>query len=132
MHIGAVEFKPWSLELTVRDLQIAGPQADSAAMLAVERIYVDADIQSVFRLAPVLDAIQVDKPVLRIAQTAPENLILTTYCKSCAALSPKPMTARRRTLRSTTSSSKTGRWPCAMTRWVRPMNSRVCSWAFPF
>ena len=71
VHIGAVEFKPWSLELTVRDLQIAARDADKPPQLAVERIYVDADMQSVFRLAPVLDAIQIDKPVVRVAQTAP-------------------------------------------------------------
>ncbi|MGE8492096.1 DUF748 domain-containing protein [Comamonas sp.] len=89
VHIGAVEFKPWSLELTVRDLQIAGPQADSAAMLAVERIYVDADIQSVFRLAPVLDAIQVDKPVLRIAQTAPGKFDFDDILQKLRSPEPK-------------------------------------------
>ncbi len=71
VHIGAVEFKPWSLELTVRDLQIAARDATQPPQVAVDRIYVDADMQSVFRLAPVLDAIQVDKPVVRVAQTAP-------------------------------------------------------------
>ncbi len=71
VHIGAVAFKPWSLELTVRDLQIAGPAPDSEPQFAVDRVYVDADIQSVLRLAPVLDAIQIDKPVVRVAQTAP-------------------------------------------------------------
>ena len=71
VHIGAVEFKPWSLELTVRDLQLAGATPDSAPQFSVERVYVDADMQSLFRLAPVLDAIQVDKPVVRVAQTAP-------------------------------------------------------------
>lgn len=71
VHIGAVEFKPWSLELTVRDLQVAGPAPGSEPQFAVDRVYVDADIQSVFRLAPVLDAIQIDKPVVRVAQTAP-------------------------------------------------------------
>ena len=71
VHIGAVDFKPWSLELTVRDLQIAGPTPGSEPQFAVDRVYVDADIQSLFRLAPVIDAIQVDKPVVRVAQTAP-------------------------------------------------------------
>ena len=71
VHIGAVDFKPWSLELTVRDLQIAGPAPGSEPQFAVDRVYVDADIQSIFRLAPVLDAIQIDKPVVRVAQTAP-------------------------------------------------------------
>lgn len=90
VHIGAVDFKPWSLELTLRDLQIAGPQAGSAAMLAVERIYVDADIQSVFRLAPVLDAIQVDKPVLRVAQTAPGKFDFDDILQKLRSPEPPP------------------------------------------
>ncbi|MFA9283144.1 DUF748 domain-containing protein [Comamonas sp. SY3] len=90
VHIGAVEFKPWSLELTVRDLQIAGPQPDSPAMLAVERLYVDADIQSVFRLAPVLDAIQVDKPVLRLAQTAPGEFDVDEVLQKLRSPQPQP------------------------------------------
>lgn len=90
VHIGAVDFKPWSLELTVRDLQIAGPQADSPAMLAVERIYVDADIQSVFRLAPVLDAIQVDKPVVHVAQTAPGQFDFDDVLQKLRSPQPQP------------------------------------------
>lgn len=90
VHIGAVDFKPWSLELTVRDLQIAGPQPGSEAMLAVERIYVDADLQSVFRLAPVLDAIQVDKPVLRVAQTAPGKFDFDDILQKLRSPQPTP------------------------------------------
>ena len=49
----------------------AKPAPGSEPQFAVDRVYVDADIQSIFRLAPVLDAIQIDKPVVRVAQTAP-------------------------------------------------------------
>ncbi|QMV74304.1 DUF748 domain-containing protein [Comamonas piscis] len=90
VHIGAVEFRPWSLELTVRDLQIAGTQPDSPAMLAVERIYIDADMQSVFRLAPVLDAIQVDKPVLHLAQTAPGQFDFDDVLQKLRSPQPTP------------------------------------------
>lgn len=77
VHVGAVEFRPWSLELTLRDLRIAKSQtagagqeepAPSSPQLQVDRIYVNASIQSLFRLAPVLDAIEVDAPVLRLTQ----------------------------------------------------------------
>lgn len=70
VHIGAVDFKPWTLELTIRDLSIAAAQGDQP-QLAIARIYADADIQSLWRLAPVLDALEVDQPVVRFAQTAP-------------------------------------------------------------
>jgi len=63
--IGAVDFKPWSMELTVSDLAIA--TADGRAeQLHVQRIYLDAELQSVLRWAPVVDAVQVDQPVLRL------------------------------------------------------------------
>ena len=59
--VGGVDFKPWTLELTLRDLAIA--KADgSADQLHVDRIYIDGELQSLLRLAPVVDAIQVDNP----------------------------------------------------------------------
>ncbi|GAB2471315.1 hypothetical protein GCM10027082_23340 [Comamonas humi] len=70
VHIGAVDFKPWTLELTIRDLRIAAAQGEQP-QLAVARIYADADIQSLWRLAPVLDALEVDQPVVSLAQTSP-------------------------------------------------------------
>jgi len=64
--VGAVEFAPWSLELTVRDLAVA--KADgSGPQFSVARVYVDAEIQSLLRLAPVVDAVTIDTP--RVALT---------------------------------------------------------------
>jgi uncharacterized protein involved in outer membrane biogenesis len=59
--LGAIEFAPWSLELTVRELSVA--KADgSGPQFSVERVYVDAELQSLLRLAPVVDAIAVESP----------------------------------------------------------------------
>jgi len=63
--IGAVEFKPWTLELTVRDLAIASADG-KGEQLRIPRIYIDGELQSLLRLAPVVDAIQVDAPQLRL------------------------------------------------------------------
>lgn len=67
--VGAVDFKPWSLELTLRDLAIAkvsgaAPQASpqEAPQLSIKRIYIDAELQSLLRLAPVADAVVVEEP----------------------------------------------------------------------
>ena len=63
--MGAIEFKPWSLELTINDLAIAS--ADGAtSQFKVARVYVDAELQSLLRLAPVVDAITVDAPQLQV------------------------------------------------------------------
>ncbi len=75
--LGAVGFKPWSLELTVNDLAIAkagpapaasSPNASQAVpQISIKRLYIDAELQSLLRLAPVIDAIDVDEPVISLA-----------------------------------------------------------------
>lgn len=66
VHIGAIDFKPWSMELTVFDIAIA--TADGAGtQLDIARIYVNAEMESLLRLAPVMDAIVVDAPALQVA-----------------------------------------------------------------
>ena len=66
--VGSLDFKPWSLELTLRDIAVAGAQGGETgpAQLTIGRVYVDAELQSLLRLAPVVDAFTVENPVLRI------------------------------------------------------------------
>ena len=67
--IGKIDFKPWSLELALSDLRVATADG-SQSQLAVRRIYVDAELQSLLRLAPVIDAVQVEAPALRLTHLA--------------------------------------------------------------
>ncbi|MBK8665868.1 MAG: DUF748 domain-containing protein [Burkholderiales bacterium] len=65
VRIGAVEFKPWTLELALSDVAIGG--ADGAPdQFSVKRVYADAGLQSIFRLAPVIDALRIEAPVVRL------------------------------------------------------------------
>lgn len=64
--VGDVAFRPWSLELTLSDVAVASADG-KAKQLEMARVYMDAELESVLRLAPVLDAITVDTPTLRIA-----------------------------------------------------------------
>ncbi len=82
--LGQVDFKPWSLELTLNDLVIAKntapgpagkpaaapgtaqPAAQSAPQLRIRRLYMDAELESLLRLAPVADAIRVEDPVVSL------------------------------------------------------------------
>jgi hypothetical protein len=71
--IGAVQFAPWSLQLTLRDLTIAAATdagAAGAPLLHVDRIHADADWRSVLRLAPVIEALEIDAPQVHLARTA--------------------------------------------------------------
>ena len=66
--LGAVNFKPWSLELTLHELAVAraAGAAEKSPQLLIKRIYIDAELQSLLRLAPVLDALKVDAPQLSL------------------------------------------------------------------
>ena len=77
----SVQFKPWTLELTLNGLRIAGLDGAQQPLLSVQRIYMDAEMQSLLRLAPVVDAIEVDAPVVHLAQTS------STRCSASASRS---------------------------------------------
>ncbi len=66
VHIGAVDFRPWSLALTLSDLGIDGAPG-APPLLTVRRVFVDAELQSLLRLAPVIDAIRIESPALRLS-----------------------------------------------------------------
>lgn len=65
VSLGAVHFRPWSLELTVDDLVVAG-SSGAAPPLQIKRLYLDAELQSLLRLAPVVDVLQLDGLALRL------------------------------------------------------------------
>ncbi len=72
VSIGRVDFSPWSLALTVEQLRIAAAPGDTSRepLFSVERLHVNADMQSLLRLAPVIEAIDVEGPKLRVARLA--------------------------------------------------------------
>ena len=67
VSVGAVNFKPWSLELEVNDFTVGqAGEPNAPPQLAIQRFYVDLEAQSLFRLAPVVDALQIESPQLRV------------------------------------------------------------------
>ncbi len=68
LTLGEVDFKPWSLELRISNLALAGPEGDTNAkpQLHVDRMYVDADWSSLLQRAVVLNAIEIASPALRL------------------------------------------------------------------
>lgn len=72
--LGRVDFKPWSLALTLHDLTMAratGPdRAKTApAQLSIKRLYMNAELASLLHWAPVLDALEVESPRLALTHT---------------------------------------------------------------
>jgi uncharacterized protein involved in outer membrane biogenesis len=60
-----VDFRPWTLELTVEGLRLADAQGQ-AEQASIKRLYIDGELQSLLRLAPVVDAISVEQPRLKL------------------------------------------------------------------
>ncbi len=67
--IGRVDFKPWALALAVDDLVIAGAAPAGEPLLKVARLRADLSLSSLLRRAPVIEALELDAPQLRVART---------------------------------------------------------------
>ncbi|MDM0012067.1 DUF748 domain-containing protein [Variovorax sp. J22P168] len=67
--VGKIDFKPWTLELALNDLRIATADG-SQPQVAIKRIYVDAELQSILRLAPVIDAVRIEAPAIQLTKLA--------------------------------------------------------------
>ena len=63
--VGGIDFEPWSLEFALRDVAVAGANG-APPQLTIGRVYADGELQSLLRLAPVMDAFTIENPVLRI------------------------------------------------------------------
>ena len=90
--LGEVSFSPWSLELTLRDIGIGGAPGDPQALplLKVARLYVNADISSLLRAAPVVEAFELDAPEVRLARTAPGHYDIDDLIARFQPTSPEP------------------------------------------
>jgi uncharacterized protein involved in outer membrane biogenesis len=114
--IGEVSFKPWSLDLRVSDIVVAGPAPASEPLLRVKGVHVDVSAASLFKRAPVVEALEIDAPQLRVARTADGHYDIDDLI---ARFTPKPSTTCRCATRN-----------CASTigRWAVCIRSRRCSW----
>ncbi len=71
VRIGRIGFSPWSLQLTIERLSIASAAGAAAPpQFEVGRIIANADMRSLLRLAPVIEALEIDAPIVRAARTA--------------------------------------------------------------
>lgn len=70
--IGAVDFRPWSLDLEMHDLAVAAAPGAAASepQLRLDRLHVNASAASIVRRAPVLEALELDGLRLNVAHTA--------------------------------------------------------------
>jgi uncharacterized protein involved in outer membrane biogenesis len=91
VRIGHIGFSPWSLTLVLEQFTL-GSAAGGAAppQVAIERVTANADIRSVLRLAPVIEALRIDTPVLRVARTAEGRYDFDDIVQRVQANAPPP------------------------------------------
>ncbi len=70
--IGKVEVRPFDMAVTVRDFRLMEPQGD-AVFASFEALHLNLSAQSLWRFAPVVQAVRLDKPYVRLVRTAPHS-----------------------------------------------------------
>ena len=98
LQVGDIDFKPWTLELTVRDLVVAG-QDGTGIQLAIRKMYVNAELESLLRLAPVVDTLTIDGPRLTLRRLASGAYDIDDIIARIAAAPKTPETEDSRPLR---------------------------------
>ncbi len=94
--VGAIDFKPWSLEMTLTDLTIfkakGVAEAADVPQVQIRRIYIDGELESLLRLAPVVDAVEVDAPVISLSRLAEGRYDIDDVLARLAASPGEPAT----------------------------------------
>lgn len=95
--LGGVDFHPWALEVVLHDLAVAAAPAASSAsgasaspatpLLRVARVRANVALSSIFRRAPVIEAIDIDQARIALARTAPGRYDIDDLIRHFA---PKP------------------------------------------
>jgi hypothetical protein len=62
LQVGDVAFRPWSLDLRLNDLVVAGQTVGSPPLVQIATVRVDAAWASLWRLSPIIDALYIEAP----------------------------------------------------------------------
>ena len=87
--LGAVDFHPWALEIVLHEVAVGPARGASAAtpLLRVSRVRANVALSSIFRRAPVIEAIDLDQARIALARTAPGHYDIDDLLQRFA---PKP------------------------------------------
>ncbi len=71
VSVGEVSFNPWSLQLSLSELAVAAAEGATSRepQFTLARLHIDADARSLWRMAPVVESLQIEAPRLRVART---------------------------------------------------------------
>ncbi|MEP7296228.1 MAG: DUF748 domain-containing protein [Burkholderiales bacterium] len=85
--LGNVGFKPWAMSVTLDELAIAGAAPGDPPLLKVRHVFADLSLSSIFRRAPVIEALEIDAPQIHLARTREGHYDIDDLI---ARLAPKP------------------------------------------
>ena len=94
LRVGGVTFNPWTLELTIADVALAGAAEGAPALLEARRVYADVAFVSLLRFAPVIDRLEVDAPMLRVSRTGDGRYDIDDVLERLAAQPPRTEAVR--------------------------------------
>jgi hypothetical protein len=77
--VGDIRFNPFTLRLELRDFSL--PDADGAQLLAFERLLLDFDVSSTWRVGASLEAVEIDAPFARVTLRPDGSLNLADLAK---------------------------------------------------
>ena len=89
VSVAAVHLDPFTLRLELDKLHIADRDGHSP-FVDVDRVVVNASWTSLFRMAPVLDALSLQHPQLHIVRTAPQQFNFSDLVEKFAGGPPQP------------------------------------------
>ena len=70
LTIGDVAFNPWTLALRVDDIALASASDAAPPQLQIRQLRSKVSVSWVFRLAPVIDRLEIDAPMVRLTRLA--------------------------------------------------------------
>ena len=70
LTIGDVAFNPWTLALRVDDIALAGASDAAPPQLQIAQLRSRVSLSWVFRLAPIIDRLEIDRPMVRLTRLA--------------------------------------------------------------
>ena len=87
--LGAVDFHPWVLEIVLHDVAVGPARGASVAtpLLRVARVRANVALSSIFRRAPVIEAVDLDQARIALTRTAPGHYDIDDLLQRFA---PKP------------------------------------------
>jgi uncharacterized protein involved in outer membrane biogenesis len=87
VSVGAVRIDPLALALELQDVAVAGLPG-AAPQLQLGRVRADLSLETLWLRAPVLEALTIDAPVLRLARLQPGQLDVDDLVQRLSAASP--------------------------------------------